>query len=255
MAYAVRTPVFEGPLELLLNLVTAEQVDLWEISISGIVDAYLDELSRLDSVDLEVATELVLVAATLVQLKCRRLLPGPEVEMDEDLGLWEERDLLLGRLLECTTFKAAAQALSAMIEEAARSLPRTAGMEEAFAGLVPDLLVGITPGRLARAFERVVAPREMPRVDVSHLAPVTTSVAEAAAALVEGLVGRGTLSFRELTRGATARLEVVVAFLAVLELYKDGLVELDQAATFGELLVTWVGGVPRPAALAGEHEG
>lgn len=253
MTYEVSTPVFEGPLDLLLQLITAEQVDLWEVSISRLVDAYLEELGRLSDLDLEVATEFALMAATLIELKCRRLLPGrDDVDMDEELALWEERDLLLARLLECKTFKDIASALGARAEEAARSLPRVSGMEEAFAGLAPDLLAGVTPGRLRDAYLRVVAPRPVPRVDLSHLPAATTSVAEAAETLVAALTEAGTATFRELTSDASVRLEVIVTFLAVLELYKQGVVEIDQVATFGELTVAWVGG---DMAALGEYEG
>ncbi|MGH9062948.1 MAG: segregation and condensation protein A [Acidimicrobiales bacterium] len=242
MPYEVTTAVFEGPLDLLLHLITAEQVDLWEVSISGIVDAYLAGLEHLEGLDLEVATEFALIAATLIQLKCRRLLPGPDdVDLDEEVALWEERDLLLARLLECKTFKDASVALARLAAEAGRSLPRLAGMEEPFAGLAPDLLAGVCPEDLRSAYLRAAAPRPAPTVDVSHLPAVTLSVAEAAAALVGTLAAAGRTTFRSLTTSASTRLEVVVAFLAVLELYKQGLVELDQAETFGDLHVAWTG--------------
>ncbi|MGH9061978.1 MAG: segregation and condensation protein A, partial [Acidimicrobiales bacterium] len=252
MPYEVRTAVFEGPLDLLLHLITAQQVDLWEVSISTIVDAYLEEMEKLEDLDLETATELALVAATLIQLKCRRLLPGPEdVDLDEDLALWEERDLLLARLLECKTFKDAALALSELAAEADRSLPRVAGMEEPFSALAPDLLAGLTPGDLRAAMRRAAAPAPPPpRVDVSHLPPVTLTVAEAAAALVGTLARAGTATFRQLTSQAGNRLEVIVAFLAVLELYKQGLVEIEQAGTFGELGVVWTGDEAQAALVA-----
>jgi segregation and condensation protein A len=123
MPYAVRTPVFEGPFDLLLHLILAEQVDLYEISLSTIVDGYLAELARMDELDLEVASEFLLIAATLVELKSRRLLPhGDEMDLDDELALWEERDLLLHRLVECKTFKEAAIALSVMAGDARLSI-------------------------------------------------------------------------------------------------------------------------------------
>ncbi|MHB1140051.1 MAG: segregation and condensation protein A, partial [Microthrixaceae bacterium] len=128
MAYAVQTPVFEGPFDLLLHLILREQVDLYDITLSTIVDAYLVELSRMEHLDLEVATEFLLIASTLVELKTKRLLPGDDdVDLDDDLSLWEERDLLLARLLECKTFKDAALVLEAHHQAAARSIPRTVG--------------------------------------------------------------------------------------------------------------------------------
>jgi segregation and condensation protein A len=240
--YEVSTPVFEGPLDLLLHLITAQQVDLWEVSISSLVDAYLAHMDQMAAMDLEVATEFVLIAATLIQLKCRRLLPGPEeVDLDEELALWEERDLLLARLLECQTFKYAGKALTTLAAEAARSLPRAAGMEEAFSHLAPDLLAGVRPEDLRQAYLRAATPRPVPRVEVAHLPPLGPSVAEVATALVEELAREAQTTFRRLTGKASTRMEVVVAFLAVLELYKEGLVDLHQAETFGELTVSWAG--------------
>lgn len=248
MPYQVTTPVFQGPLDLLLTLITAEKVDLWEVSVSRIVDAYLGELADHDDLDLEVATELVLVAAILIELKCRRLLPGPDdAEGDEELGRWEERDLLLARLLECRTFREAARALERLAARAALSLPRVAGMEERFAGLAPDLLAGLGPEDLRAALLRVVTIQPPPQVDLSHLAPLTVSVEEMATAMVGELAAARVATFRHLTRHAAGRMEVIAAFLAVLELYKDGLVDLDQAATFGELRVSWLGGDGAPA--------
>ncbi|HLH47130.1 MAG TPA: segregation/condensation protein A, partial [Acidimicrobiales bacterium] len=140
MPYTVSTPVFEGPFDLLLHLITREQVDLWEVSLSAIVDGYVTTLEAMRStLDLDTATEFLLIAAVLLELKARRLLPGrDDVELDEELALWEERDLLLARLLECKTFKEAAGALTRLMDGAARSWPRRAGLEPRFASLAPD---------------------------------------------------------------------------------------------------------------------
>ena len=247
MAYEVSTPVFEGPFDLLLHLIVRDQVDLYEVSISTIVDAYLAELDRLlatseGRLDLEVATEFLLIAATLVELKARRLLPGIEdADLDDELGLWEERDLLLAKLLECKTFKDAAAALSRLGEEAGRSHPRTAGLEDRFLDLTPDLLAGVTPQSLRAAFLRAVTPKPVPTVDVSHLHISTASVAAAMEELLDELPRAGRITFRRLTAGLVERLEVVVRFLALLELFKQGLVDLDQPRSFGELEIAWVG--------------
>ena len=144
MGYAVQTSVFEGPFDLLLHLILKQEVDLWEISLSVIVDAYLTELERMERLDLDVATEFLLIAATLVELKARRLLPsGEDVELDEELLRFEERDLLLARLLECKTFKDASKVLERRLRQAARSMPRTAGPEEPFRSLAPDPLASV----------------------------------------------------------------------------------------------------------------
>src|SRR5919202_2836619 len=141
MSYEVRTPVFEGPFDLLLHLIVRDQVDLYQVSLSGIVDSYLAEIDRMGALDLDVSTEFLVIAATLVELKTRRLLPGADdPEADEELALLEERDLLLARLLECKTFRDAGTALARLASAASQSRPRTAGLKERFAGLVPDLL-------------------------------------------------------------------------------------------------------------------
>jgi len=238
--YEVRTPVFEGPFDLLLHLITSQQVDLYEVRISHIVDAYLAELERMEAFDLEVATEFALIAATLIELKIRRLLPGrDDVDMDEELAVWEERDLLLARLLECKTFKDAASVLVEHMTEASRSLPRTAGPDERFVGLAPDVLAGVSPPQLRDAFLSAVAARPRPRVDLAHVPPARVSVGEAVAELAEELPTLGTVTFRRLTSDL-ALADVIVRFLALLELYKQGRVDLDQGDHFGDLSVAWL---------------
>jgi segregation and condensation protein A len=242
MAVAVATPVYEGPFELLLHLILREEVDLYEISLVDIVDAYLAELDRLEGCDLDLATEFLLIAATLVELKSRRLLPlDDDVDLDDEVSLWEERDLLLARLLECKTFKDAAVVLRRMAADGARTYPRVAGIDECFVALAPDLLEGVEADDLRRAMVKVLT-RPVPRVDLEHVAPVRASVTDAVEELVDELPRLGRTTFRELTGALVERLEVVVRFLAVLELFKAGLVELDQLGTFGEIHIAWTGG-------------
>ncbi|CAN5678256.1 hypothetical protein BH20ACT2_BH20ACT2_15680 [soil metagenome] len=242
MPYEVQTPVYEGPFDLLLHLILRQQVELYEVSLSAVVDAYLAELDRLEVFDLDVATEFLLIAATLVELKTRRLLPGDDdLDLDDELALWEERDLLLSRLLECKTFKDAAGALQRLATIAARSFPRAAPLEERFLDAAPDLLAGVSALDLRSAYQRAVAPRPVPRVDLDHVAPIRISVADAVAELVDELPRVGRIGFRALTASLVDRLEVVVRFLAVLELCKQGLVDLDQPRTFGEIEIIWLG--------------
>lgn len=248
----VQTPVFTGPFELLLHLVTQQQVDLYEVSISGIVDDYLTHLDALSHLDLEVTTEFLLIAATLVELKTRRLLPGrDDVEVDEELALWEERDVLLARLLECKTFQEAARSIERLAAGARRSAPRVAGPEERFVSLLPDLLAGVTAEDLRSALVRALTPTPTPRVDVDHVAPVRASVRDAVDELTAALPALGVVGFRRLTAGLGSRLEVIVRFLALLELYKDGVVELDQPGRLAELQVVWLGPPegPEPAGV------
>jgi segregation and condensation protein A len=244
VSYAVQTEIFEGPFDLLLHLILKDEVDLYEISLSGIVDGFLAHLDGLvAALDLELTTEFLVIAATLVDLKARRLLPGPvDVEVDEELALFEQRDLLLARLIEAKTFRDAGNAIELLAQAASRSLPRTAGLEERFLALAPDLLAGITPADLHAAWLRVTSPAPPPpRVVLDHVAPIRVSVGEAVDDLVARLPGAGLMTFRALTEGMVDRMEVIVRFLAVLELYKQGLIELGQAVTFGDLEVSWVG--------------
>ena len=249
MPYTVSTPVFEGPFDLLLHLITRDQVDLWEVSLADIVDGYVITLAEMQAgLDLDVATEFLLIAAVLLELKARRLLPGRDgVEPEEEFALWEERDLLLARLLECKTFKDAAGALERVMDQAARSHPRTAGLDERFRGLLPDVLAGVSVLDLREAMQDVTAPRAQARVILDHVAPVRASVADAVVELIERLPRDGRTSFRALSADLPERLEVIVRFLAVLELYKQGLIDLHQVATFSELEVSWLGREVGPA--------
>ncbi|MCU1353984.1 MAG: scpA [Acidimicrobiales bacterium] len=243
MPYEVQTAVFEGPFDLLLHLILKEQVDLYEVSLTMIVDAYLQQMEHMEGLDLDVATEFLLIAATLVELKTRRLLPGEDdLDLDDELSLWEERDVLLARLLECKTFKDAAQVLARLANEAGRSFPRVAGLDERYHDLAPDLLAGVTAADLRAAFLRASTPKPVARIDLDHVAPVRASVTDAVAELLDELPRVGRITFRQLTDALVERLEVVVRFLAVLELFKQGLVDLDQAETFGDITVSWLGG-------------
>ncbi len=242
MSFQVQTESFSGPFDLLLQLILAEDVDLYEVRLGEIVDAYLEEVSRLEACDLELSTEFLLIAATLVELKCRRLLPvDDDIDLDEELGLWEERDMLLARLLECKTFKDASNVLVQLMDRASKSHPRQVGLEEQFLALSPDPLAGMTADKLRRAFLRVASDRPKPEVSLAHVSVVRASVGEAIETFLDLLPSAGPTTFRSLTEGLEERLEIVVRFLAVLELFKQGMVDLDQATNFGDLTVTWIG--------------
>ena len=250
--FEVRTEVFEGPFDLLLHLILRDEVDLYEIKVGDIVDAYLAEIDRMELLNLEVATEFLLIAATLVQLKSSRLLPDSDsLDLDEELALWSERDLLLARLLECQTFKAAAAALEQMAASAGRAYPRRTGPDERYLDLVPDFLEGVGPDDLRAAFMRATAAKPAPRVDIGHVTDIPISVDQVAADLVARLPDIGTVGFRELTEDLETGIEVVVYFLAVLELYKRGMVEVSQATTFGRIAITWSGEDELVGALVG----
>jgi segregation and condensation protein A len=242
---------YEGPFDLLLQLILAEEVDIHEVSLARIVDAYLAEIERMQALDLEIATEFLLIAATLVELKARRLLPGPaNVDLDDELALWEERDLLLARLLECKTFKDVSRLFGALVDEAGRSFPRQVGPDERFDGLSLDPLEGLSPLRLRDAAIRALTPKPPPKIDLFHVAPVRVSVADAVAELVDELPRAGRITFARLTAALVERLDVIVRFLAVLELYKQGMVEVDQADRFGDIAIEWIGGDADAASIA-----
>jgi segregation and condensation protein A len=240
VTYEVETPVFSGPFDLLLHLILQDEVDLYEISLGGIIDSYIQEIQRMEDVNLAVATEFLLIAATLIELKSRRLLPDTsDLDLEEELALWEERDLLLARLLECKTFKDASHVLKTLTLDAALSYPRLSGMEDQFIGLLPDLLEGVSGEDLHEAFLRATAPK--PELDLFHVTSVKLTVAETVEYLIEELPQMGRVTLRELTSAAVDRVEVVVYFLSVLELYKQGVIDLTQIATFGTLTIEWLG--------------
>jgi segregation and condensation protein A len=196
----------------------------------------------MEGLDLEITTEFLLIAATLVELKCKRLLPeDTDVDLDDEFALWEERDLLIARLLDCKTFKDAAQVLGELAETASRSYPRTAGLEDRFLELAPDLLAGIDVDDLRAAYLRAMTPKPKPVVSIEHIHSVRVSVQDAVEELVDELPRMGRVSFRRLTEELVERLEIVVRFLAVLELFKQGFIDLDQPAAFGDIEIVWVG--------------
>ncbi len=238
MATEVRTPVFEGPLDLLLHLVLRSELDVNEISLSDLICEYLAALER---VDLESSSEFLLIASTLIEIKSRLLLPNEEVEPDDDeADLWASRDRLLVRLLECQTYKNASAAFAAMMETAARSYPRAPGPEASLTEILPDPLEGVLPADIAEAYLRAVEAKPTPSVDLSFLSPITCEVPDAVRDLRATLPGRGRVGFAEITASLTSRIEVVTHFLAVLEMFKTGLLEIHQAEPFGRITVEWI---------------
>ena len=212
MTYAVSTPVFEGPIDLLLHLVSSHEVDVLDIPLLPVVDGFVRVLTQERAlVDLNQLSEFLLVAAILIELKSQKLLPGREaVDDDDELIGWEERDLLLARLLECRAYAAAADVFVALAEQASLSVPREVGLDEGFAIHAPDLLAGITPDDLAQAYLRGVAERPVPRVDLSHVTVDTVTVSEALAELIAVPKERRATSFRSMVEDCTTRIEVIV---------------------------------------------
>ena len=239
----VATPVYEGPFDLLLQLILKEQVDIYEVNLCTIVDAYLVELDRMQDLDLDVATSFLLIAATLVDLKARRLLPNmSDMDVDEELALWEERDMLLARLLEAKTFKDVAGVFARLADDADRSFARVVGPDDRFTAVLPDMLEGTSLKRFQNAAIKALTPRPTPVVDLFHVDPIKITVADAVAELLDELPRAGRISFRRLTSQFADRIDVIVRFLAILELFKQGAVELDQSERFGDIDVVWTVG-------------
>jgi segregation and condensation protein A len=242
VVYAVSTPAFEGPIDLLLHLVSSHEVDVLDIPLLPVVDGFVRVLSQeRDLIDFNQLSEFLLVAAILIELKSQKLLPGREaVDDDEDLVGWEERDLLLARLLECRAYAAAADVFVALAEQASRSVPREVGLDDDFVVHAPDLLAGISPEDVAQAYLHGSAERPVPRVDLSHVTVDTVSVSEAVAELIAMPESARSGSFRALVRDCRTRIEVIVRFLALLELCKMGRLSLGQGETFGDLRISWL---------------
>jgi segregation and condensation protein A len=244
VAYAVSTPVFEGPIDLLLHLVSSHEVDVLDVPLLPVVDGFVNILSeQRERIDFNQLSEFLLVAAILIELKSQKLLPGREgTDEEEDLIGWEERDLLLARLLECRAYAAAADVFVALAEQASRSIPREVGLDDDFIVHAPDLLAGITPEDVAQSYLRGCAERPVPRVDLSHVTVDTVSVSEAVTELMAVPDSQRAASFRALVRECRTRIEVIVRFLALLELCKMGRVGLGQGRTFGDLQIAWLEG-------------
>ena len=244
--------VFEGPIDLLLHLVTRQRVDIYEVSLAAITDEYVKAVNQMGELDLEAATGFLVVAATLLELKSARLLPGPDLSENE--GLLEERDALLGRLVECSTFREAGRWITTALEEGAAWHPRTAGLEPQFVALAPDLLARLTLHDVARAAARALHKPPPPQLDTSHVAPIRASVSDAILDLASRLQLGEPKSFRDLCAHVDERIEVVVRFLGLLELFKAGAIDLGQAGRWGDITVAWTGEVDAGTVLAEAEE-
>jgi len=241
--FEVHLDVFEGPFDLLLALISKHKLDITEIALSSVTDEFIAHIRGLaDGWDLDQASYFLVVAATLLDLKAARLLPAGEVEDEEDLALLEARDLLFARLLQYRAYKQVAAVLASRMAAAARRIPRRVPMEPRFAGLLPEVLLGLGPAEFAAIAARTLAPRKVPVVSTEHLHTPRTSVREQAEIIAGRLRELRRATFRRLTSDCAGTYEVVARFLAVLDLYRDGRVSLDQLTPLGELYVTWTDG-------------
>lgn len=235
MTYQVQLPAFEGPFDLLLHLIGRREVDVFEISVSHLTEEYLGILRQMQELDLDVATEFLLVAASLLEIKSGRLLPGP-VSDDEDAFALSDRDLLIARLLQYRAFKESAAWFRDQLDANAGFVGRSVGPTEEFRHLCPDILARVSLERFARIAVEVLTPRPEPSLDLSHLAPIGVTIEEAIARVETALQSATTVRFRDLAGGD--RLEFVVHFLAMLELVKAGTIEASQAQGFGDIQIT-----------------
>ncbi|HZD03022.1 MAG TPA: ScpA family protein [Actinomycetes bacterium] len=242
MDYVVRTEVFEGPFDLLLHLIARQRVDIWQVSLSRITEDYLAEVRRMQELNLEVATEFLVVAATLLELKAARLLPSPDREPDEVEGVLEERDLLFARLLQYRAYKQVAELFGARMAEQSAYVPRRVGAEDLLEHVTPNLLAGVRLEDLARLARGALTPAPVLEVSTEHIAPVRLTVSEAVVELADRLRFGEPVTFEALFGREALTIEVVINFLALLELYKRSLIELEQTATFGAIMVRWSGG-------------
>jgi segregation and condensation protein A len=240
--FQVRLTNFEGPFDLLLHLIAKHQLDVTEVALSQVTDDFIVHIRALGADwDLGQATEFLVVAATLLDLKAARLLPAAAVEDEEDLALLEARDLLFARLLQYRAYKEAAALFSQLIAGHAHRHPRAVELEPRFAELLPEVLLGVGPEQFARIAARALAPKPVPTVSVDHIHAPKVSVREHAIILRGRLVRLGNATFRSLTQDCQHTLEVVARFLALLELYREAVVAFEQVTALGELHVRWTG--------------
>jgi segregation and condensation protein A len=256
--FALHLDNFEGPFDLLLQLIGRHRLDVTEIALSAVTDEFMAHLRRMqadagDAWDLDEVSEFVVVAATLLDLKAARLLPSGDVEDAEDIAALEARDLLFARLLQYRAFKIVAAEMAAKLEIEDLRRPRPGGLEDAFARLLPELRFEHAPAELALLAARAMTPPEPVHVSLSHLHAPQVSVREQAVILVEKLTAGPVATFRGLVADATSTLIVVARFLALLELFRDRVVSFEQLTPLGELTVRWLGGEVRE--ITDDYEG
>lgn len=240
--FALRLDNFEGPFDLLLSLIAKHRLDVTEVALSRVTDEFLAYLrSGGPHGDLDETTSFLVVAATLLDLKAARLLPQGDVEDEDDLALLEARDLLFARLLQYRAFKQVAAVLGDRMTAEALRHPRAVGLEERFATLLPEVLIGLGVDQFARLAARALETRPAPEVPLTHIHASRVSVREQGLVVVERLRRTGAMSFRTLCGDAPDLPTTVARFLALLELFREGAVAFEQVAAMGELTIRWIG--------------
>lgn len=253
--FTVRLANFEGPFDLLLQLISKHKLDVTEVALSKVTDEFMVHIRAMGvDWDLDQTTEFLVVAATLLDLKAARLLPAAEVEDEADLALLEARDLLFARLLQYRAYKRIAEIFSARLESEGRRFPRTVGLEPHHAELLPEVVISIGAEGFARLAVKAMQPKPKPQVYVDHIHAPLVSVREQAEIVVARVREAGEITFRGLTEDAPDTLTVVARFLALLELYREKAVTLDQEEALGELMVRWAGGEGAEPAVTDEFD-
>jgi segregation and condensation protein A len=256
-AFAVRLDNFEGPFDLLLSLIAKHKLDITEVALSKVTDEFIAYIkgSTEKGWDLEQTSSFLLVASTLLDLKAARLLPQGDVEDEADLALLEARDLLFARLLQYKAFKQVAALLETRMAGEAKRHPRAVGLEERFATLLPEVLIGLGLDEFATLAARAMEPKPVLEVSLSHIHAPMVSVKEQAVLVVDRLRRQGTMTFRAIARDSPDTLTRVARFLALLELFREGAVAFDQMTPLGELTVRWTGAEEGDVEIVDEFDG
>jgi segregation and condensation protein A len=256
-AFAVTLDNFEGPFDLLLSLIGKHKMDVTEVALSQVTDEFIAHIKAGgDVLDLDQTTSFLVVAATLLDLKAARLLPQGDVEDEEDLALLEARDLLFARLLQYKVFKQVAAIIDTRLHDEARRHPRSVGLEERFATLLPDVLIGLGLEEFAGLAAKALEPKPEPEgIGLAHIHAPAVSVREQATVLVGRLRGSGTMTFRALAADAPDMNTRVARFLALLELFREGVVSFDQVTPLGELSIRWTGSDDAEIEINDEFDG
>ena len=236
---------FDGPFDLLLQLISRHKMDITEIALGTVTNEFISYIKQLENSengwDLDKTTEFLVVAATLLDLKAAKLLPSGQIDDEADLALLEARDLLFARLLQYRAFKELSAIFAERIEREEKSFARLVALEPHFAQLLPEVLIGVGSQRFAAIANRVLTPKTTPTFNIEHIHRPLVSVAEQALKVVEHLRRASRVTFRALIADADSTLVVVARFLALLELYKEGVVRFEQVISLGELQISWVG--------------
>ena len=255
-AFAVRLDNFEGPFDLLLSLISKHKLDITEVALATVTDEFISFVKAGGPVwDLEQTTSFLLIASTLLDLKAARLLPQGDVEDEEDLALLEARDLLFARLLQYKAFKQVAGTFERRLAAESLRHPRAVGLEERFATLLPEVLIGIGLEQFAALAAKALEPKTVEEVSLHHIHAPAVSVREQAALVVDRLRRTGTMTFRALCGDSPDVLTTVARFLALLELFREGAVGFDQVTPLGELTVRWTGAEDGEIEITDEFDG